>query len=145
MSSSALLAVLALATLPILIQADPSVLIYTRTAGTYSPEPDFDLTDGAEKGALLLSSELTSPASLDATGFRHDSIPTAIEAFKQQGPEYGISFTFSEDPSIFSDDGLNSFDAIGFVSNSDEGTLLRPAVSCKTVNSPGADPCSFVS
>jgi len=54
-------------------------------------------------------------------GFRHDSIPTAIEAFKQQGPLYNISFSFSEDPALFSDDGLNEFDAIAFVSNSDEG------------------------
>ncbi|KAL7417761.1 trehalose utilization-domain-containing protein [Mrakia frigida] len=71
--------------IPLLVLADPSVLVYTRTAG-----------------------------------FRHDSIPTAIEAFKQQGPLYNISFSFSENPSLFSDDGLNGFDAIAFVSNSDE-------------------------
>lgn len=85
MSSPILLTLLGLA-LPALVQANPSVLVYTRTAG-----------------------------------FRHDSIPTAIEAFKQQGPTYGINFTFSEDPSLFSDAGLDSFDAISFVSNSDEG------------------------
>jgi len=73
----------------------------------------------------LLPFSPSSDVSLSplSPGFRHDSIPTAIEAFKQQGPLYNISFSFSEDPSLFTDDGLTKFDAIAFVSNSDEGEL----------------------
>ena len=29
-------------------------------------------------------------------GYRHDSIPTAIEVLGEQGPQWNVSFTFSE-------------------------------------------------
>jgi hypothetical protein len=57
-------------------------------------------------------------------GYRHDSIPTAIEALRNQslpaGGNYSVSFTFSEDPTLFTASSLATFDCLMFVSNSDE-------------------------
>lgn len=55
-------------------------------------------------------------------GYRHDSIPTAIEVLGQQGPNYNVSFDFTEDRSRFTQDNLANYDGIMFVSTSEEGT-----------------------
>ena len=54
-------------------------------------------------------------------GYRHDSIPTAIEVLGQQGPSYNISFNFTEDRGQFTQDNLANYDGILFVSTSEEG------------------------
>jgi hypothetical protein len=54
-------------------------------------------------------------------GYRHDSIPTAIEVLGQQGPNYNVSFDFTEDRSRFTQDNLANYDGIMFVSTSEEG------------------------
>ncbi|CDZ96743.1 hypothetical protein [Phaffia rhodozyma] len=72
---------------------------------------------------ILMSTVLAIPQVLVYTrtaGFRHDSIPTAIQSLGSLGPNNSISFTFTEDPARFTDQGLAEFDAIMFVSNSDE-------------------------
>jgi hypothetical protein len=53
-------------------------------------------------------------------GYRHDSIPTAIEVLGQQGPNYNISFDFTEDRTKFTQDNLANYDGILFVSTSEE-------------------------
>jgi hypothetical protein len=66
-------------------------------------------------------------------GYRHDSIPTAIEVLGQQGPNFNVSFDFTEDRSRFTQDNLANYDGIMFVSTSEEGTspayVLVPAVA----------------
>jgi len=53
-------------------------------------------------------------------GYRHESIPVAIESFKRLGPQYGIQFDFTEDNTWFNDTGLAVYDCVLFLSNSDE-------------------------
>ncbi|KZT56912.1 hypothetical protein CALCODRAFT_496734 [Calocera cornea HHB12733] len=53
-------------------------------------------------------------------GYRHESIPVAIDSFKRLGPQYGIEFDFTEDRSWFNDTGLAVYDCILLLSNSDE-------------------------
>lgn len=57
--------------------------------------------------------------------FRHDSIPTAIEALKNQSSsgDFNIQFDATEDKSKFSDDNLANYDAIMFVSTTGESKL----------------------
>ncbi|OBZ72689.1 hypothetical protein A0H81_07535 [Grifola frondosa] len=52
--------------------------------------------------------------------FRHDSIPTAIEALKAQGPAFNIQFDNTEDQTWFTDDRLKQYDALLFLSNTGE-------------------------
>jgi len=49
--------------------------------------------------------------------FRHDSIPTAINALKQQGPSHNIQFDSTEDQTLFTDSTLSQYDGILFLSN----------------------------
>ncbi|KLT38807.1 class I glutamine amidotransferase-like protein [Cutaneotrichosporon oleaginosum] len=53
-------------------------------------------------------------------GFRHDSIPTAIETLRARGPGAGVAFEFTEDATLFADATLARFDALMFVSTSEE-------------------------
>lgn len=54
-------------------------------------------------------------------GYRHASIPTAINVIRQLGNSSGLfAPTFSEDPSDFTVSNLNRFSVIAFLSNSDE-------------------------
>ncbi|KAK8853183.1 hypothetical protein IAR55_003885 [Kwoniella newhampshirensis] len=53
-------------------------------------------------------------------GFRHDSIPTAIQVLGNIAGQYGVEFVFSEDRSLFTNETLSGFDGVMFVSNSDE-------------------------
>ncbi|PVF98110.1 class I glutamine amidotransferase-like protein [Serendipita vermifera] len=54
-------------------------------------------------------------------GYRHESIPTAITALQNLGIQNNISFDATEDRSKFEDQYLGQFDALLFLSNSDEG------------------------
>lgn len=51
-------------------------------------------------------------------GYRHDSIPTAIDVIGQNADKYGIQFVFSEDMKLFTNETLSGFDGVMFVSNS---------------------------
>lgn len=53
-------------------------------------------------------------------GYRHDSIPTAIEVLGQNADKYGVQFVFSEDMHMFTNETLSGFDGVMFVSNSEE-------------------------
>ncbi|KAL1412034.1 hypothetical protein Q8F55_003031 [Vanrija albida] len=53
-------------------------------------------------------------------GYRHDSIPTAIDVLGREAASHGVRFEFSEDPGLFTDSTLAGFDGVLFVSNSEE-------------------------
>lgn len=55
--------------------------------------------------------------------FRHDSIPTAIEALRNQSKtgNFNVRFDATEDKAQFTDDKLATYDAIMFVSTTGEG------------------------
>ncbi|KAK7691036.1 hypothetical protein QCA50_006139 [Cerrena zonata] len=74
---------------------------------------------------IMASSQSTIPVSkvliFSATReFRHDSIPTAIEAMKAKGSQYGIQFDNTEDNTLFSDGRIDQYDALVFLSNTGE-------------------------
>lgn len=53
-------------------------------------------------------------------GYRHDSIPVAIDALALLGKSLSITTTFSEDENLFTPSMLSTFDIITFLSNSDQ-------------------------
>jgi uncharacterized protein len=53
-----------------------------------------------------------------STGFRHDSIPAAVEAMKTLGAKAGYTVDASEDPEVFSAENLKQYKALVLVSNS---------------------------
>ncbi|PVF98111.1 class I glutamine amidotransferase-like protein [Serendipita vermifera] len=53
-------------------------------------------------------------------GFRHDSIPTAARSLQERGPDHGINFVHSEEPNDFNDEYLSQFDALLFLSTTEE-------------------------
>ncbi|KAI0366292.1 class I glutamine amidotransferase-like protein [Pilatotrama ljubarskyi] len=52
--------------------------------------------------------------------FRHDSIPTAVGALVAQGPAANITFDHTEDQTWFTDERLQQYDALLFLSNTGE-------------------------
>lgn len=50
------------------------------------------------------------------TGFRHGSIPVGIEAITQLGAANDFTVTATEDPSVFSDEGLADYEVVVFLS-----------------------------
>jgi len=48
-------------------------------------------------------------------GFRHESIPAGVAAVEELGDAAGYKVTATEDPSVFSPDGLRSFDVVVFL------------------------------
>jgi len=55
--------------------------------------------------------------------FRHDSIPTAIDSLKENGPAIDVIFDATEDASQFNDANLAMYDALVFLSTTGEGEL----------------------
>jgi len=53
-------------------------------------------------------------------GFRHDSIPTAVDALKSRSAGYNITFEDTEDLTWFREDRLGRYDAIVFLSTTGE-------------------------
>lgn len=99
--------------------------------------------------AMLVSGQeniLTSPARgliYSATAdFRHDSIPTAIQALKTQGTSYNITFDQTEDQSWFTDERLAQYDVIVFLQNTGEGERFRLCwmMSCLTPEQSSTSP-----
>jgi type 1 glutamine amidotransferase len=58
------------------------------------------------------------------TGFRHDSIPAAIELLRGLGANNGFDVTATEDPSVFTDSSLRPFKVVVFLLTT--GTILDP-------------------
>ena len=57
--------------------------------------------------------------------FRHDSIPTAIQALQRQSGNFNVRFDPTEDRSQFTESNLAQYDAIMFVSTTGEGQHLQ--------------------
>jgi uncharacterized protein len=64
----------------------------------------------AEKARVLIYS--------GSTGYRHDSIPAAVEAMKAISTKAGYTFDATEDPEVFSAEKLKAYKVIVFVSTS---------------------------
>jgi hypothetical protein len=56
------------------------------------------------------------------TGFRHTSIPFAIDALQNSTKEHNLLFDATEDESWFTDEKLSQYDAVVFLSTTGEGT-----------------------
>ncbi|CAE6426891.1 unnamed protein product [Rhizoctonia solani] len=53
-------------------------------------------------------------------GYRHESIPAATAALQQLGQQHGLAFDAIEDRAQFNDNNLANYDALLFLSNSQE-------------------------
>ncbi|WWC91703.1 uncharacterized protein L201_006649 [Kwoniella dendrophila CBS 6074] len=49
-------------------------------------------------------------------GFRHDSIPTAIEVLSREKVNWGLDFDFTENKTLFNEEYLKEYDALMFIS-----------------------------
>lgn len=58
-------------------------------------------------------------------GYRHESIPVAIDALKSHGPGANIQFDATEDPSHFTNSNLAQYDAILFLMTTDSNDTTR--------------------
>lgn len=70
---------------------------------------------GPQDGAV--ASETEAPRILVYTqtlGFRHDSIPAAVDTLRTLAGEAGFAVVHSEDPALFDDDTLAGFHAVVF-------------------------------
>lgn len=79
--------------------------------------------------ALSLLGCSSSPGSVlvytRTAGFRHDSIPAAVEAVRTLATSEGLRVEHSEDPSLFTDEGLRAYKALVFLHSS--GDMLDDA------------------
>jgi len=57
--------------------------------------------------------------------YRHDSIPTAVEALKSRSAGYNITFDNTEDLTWFREDRLGKYDAVVFLSTTGESEFLK--------------------
>jgi len=64
----------------------------------------------ASKGRILVYS--------GSTGYRHESIPAAVEALKAIGAKAGYTVDASEDPEVFSAENLKQYKILVLISNS---------------------------
>lgn len=80
--------------------------------------------------SLKILSTNASPARIlvfsRTVAFRHDSIPTAIEALTSHSSIVNAVFDHTEDQTQFTDDNLQRYDAILFLSNTGEGMRNYP-------------------
>jgi type 1 glutamine amidotransferase len=53
-------------------------------------------------------------------GYVHDNIPYAVEAIQKLGEEHKFEVTVSDDPSVFTDDNLKTFDLLLFPSTNND-------------------------
>ncbi len=90
----------------------PRILIYSRTLGQ----------------VFALFTLHSRALSYTLGRFRHDSIPTAIEALKTNGTKYSVTFDTTEDPTQFTASNLANYDAILFLSTTDSSDNPRQEI-----------------
>lgn len=77
-----------------------------------------DVADGPDATAAVPGS--AEPARIlvftRTAGFRHDSIPVAVDTLRELAPEVGLAIEHSEDPSLFNDEALAKYRAVVFAS-----------------------------
>lgn len=76
------------------------------TLGVFAALPSY----AAKKAGILVYS--------GSTGYRHESIPAAVESLKSLGAKLGYTVDTSEDPNVFTADNLAKYKALVLVSNS---------------------------
>src|SRR6188474_2924399 len=89
-----------------MIAALCSYLLTASTLSTWMAQAD-TLALTVAKPRLLVFSK--------TAGFRHDSIPVALQTLKELGAEEGFTVEGSEDALVFSDQGLSKFDVVMFL------------------------------
>ncbi|TFK98686.1 class I glutamine amidotransferase-like protein [Pterulicium gracile] len=68
-------------------------------------------------GSLVLAAGTPNVLIYTATtGFRHDSIPTAVQALQAQAERANVNFTHTEDGTRFNDEELATYDGVVFLS-----------------------------
>jgi len=50
----------------------------------------------------------------NGVGFVHDNIPNSIQAFREMSQQYGFAMDATDDPSVFTDENLQQYDALVF-------------------------------
>lgn len=88
--------------------------------------------------AVLLGDPINVLVFTKTAGFRHDSIPVAIEEIGVLAKKKGFKVSFTEDSAWFTDERLKDFDVVAFVSttgdvlnNAQENCLHRFLISGK--------------
>jgi hypothetical protein len=56
-------------------------------------------------------------------GYRHESIPTAVEALKNKETEIDVRFDATENETVFRDESLRKYAAVLFLSTMGDGKL----------------------
>jgi cytochrome c len=87
----------------------------TRTAVVLALAVAVALLVGGSVPAASTSSGLRILAFSKTAGFRHDSIPAAVQALRELGARNGIRVDASEDAAAFSDTSLARYDVVVFL------------------------------
>src|SRR5262245_22383736 len=87
----------------------------TRTAVVLALAVVFALIVGASVPAASTSSGLRILVFSKTAGFRHDSIPTAVEAVRELGARIGAQVDATEDAAAFSYPSLGRYDVVVFL------------------------------
>ncbi|KDQ57249.1 hypothetical protein JAAARDRAFT_58716 [Jaapia argillacea MUCL 33604] len=75
----------------------------------------------AQLSFLVSAQQLARVLIYSATAeYRHDSIPTAIQALRERGPFINVQFDNTEDQNQFNDQILGQYDALLFLDNTGE-------------------------
>ena len=70
-----------------------------------------------ESGQTPAATAVTAPRVLvytRTTGWRHDSIPAAVDTLRALAAQAGMQVVHTEDPAMFSDEGLSTFRVVAF-------------------------------
>lgn len=91
-----------------LLTIGAALTVVPTTATSARAEPAAAEAAAAEPFSVLVFSR--------TAGFRHDSIPAGIAAIQGLGAENGFSVTATEDPALFTDEGLAPYAAVVWLS-----------------------------
>jgi hypothetical protein len=119
-----------------IIMAQPRVLVFTYVPHYFTLSDDLSSRARADGRRIASCLSHALGACRRTTGYRHDSIPTAIQALQAQsaqqqnatatGEAQSVSFDFTEDPTRFTDENLGGYDAVMFISTTgDDGEPSR--------------------
>jgi hypothetical protein len=62
--------------------------------------------------------------------FRHDSIPTAVQALQNASATINVEFDHTEDKTLFTDENLANYDALLFLMNTGESKRPYSSYIC---------------
>ena len=108
----------------------PAMLLATMLAGAFAPGAIAATAASAAADPQPPQSRTAtpSPAILVFThtrGWRHESIPAAVETLRELASQAGLAVVHSEDPALFEDAGLSRFQIVVFANTT--GEVLDPA------------------